>query len=261
MRSLGLDAATETGGASPRPKKSDSDSTCAPSKTRVLPHGRLSGAGATQEWTLSRFSWAVVVAFRSPLATPYVNCAGHAEHHPPRRGRPRNRRPCEPGKEARMSDEQMVAGMRWVSSRLTELGQRHGTAVSSLGWDADAVAVGGNRHSYAPLMNGQRRAMTFDDADREDLPEDPRLQIQVEWELRALLEDHLTGKTLVVLKSLERGPAMLRRGRLPSAASSRYHRPQEGQPWWRAWRGLPRRTWNGSSTMRRGASRSYDDFQ
>lgn len=48
------------------------------------------------------------------------------------------------------------------------------------------------------LLNGHIQVVPFDDADLEDLPEDPRLQIQVEAELRVLLNDQLRGSALPV---------------------------------------------------------------
>ena len=97
-----------------------------------------------------------------------------------------------------MSDKQMQTGMNWVVARLSRLGHDQGMAISPIGWSADTVDLHAHRHRFVLLMNGLRQVVTFDDADLEDLPEDPRLQIQVESEFRALLTDQLTGSVLPV---------------------------------------------------------------
>ena len=55
-----------------------------------------------------------------------------------------------------------------------------------------------HRHLFVLLLNGRREVPSFDNADLEDLTGDPRLQIQVEWELKALLNDSLNGSPLPV---------------------------------------------------------------
>ena len=96
-----------------------------------------------------------------------------------------------------MSDTQMQAGMQWVEARLKGLGEDEGSAVSPLGWDADILDLRTNRHNLVVLLNGQRQVMTFDDADLEDVPADPRLQIEVEGDLLALLGGRPTRGSLL----------------------------------------------------------------
>ena len=97
-----------------------------------------------------------------------------------------------------MSDRRLQAGMTWVATRLTGLGHGQSVAISPLGWDADTVNLQTHRHLFVLLLNGRREVLSFDNADLKDLPGDPRLQIQVEWELKALLNDSLNGSPLPV---------------------------------------------------------------
>ena len=45
------------------------------------------------------------------------------------------------------------------------------------------------QHNFVVSLNGQRRVVTFDDDELEDLTADPRLQILVEGDLREFLHD------------------------------------------------------------------------
>ncbi len=86
-----------------------------------------------------------------------------------------------------MSDTQMQAGMEWVAAKLKGLSQNKGLAVSPIGWDADFLDLGTSRHNFVVWLNGERQVVTFEDADLEDVPADPRLQIVVEGDLLAFL--------------------------------------------------------------------------
>ena len=97
-----------------------------------------------------------------------------------------------------MCDTQMQTGMAWVAARLNRLGEGQRTTIVPLEWRADPLHLQPARHNLVLLLNGQIQVVPFDDADLEDLPEDPRLQIQVEAELRVLLNDQLRGSALPV---------------------------------------------------------------
>ena len=92
-----------------------------------------------------------------------------------------------------MSDVQKQAGMDWMEATLDRLGQDQGSALNTLGWDADTVDVQGSRHHFALSLNGHREILTFNDAELEDLPDDPTLRMQVEGAVRAFLNDALRG--------------------------------------------------------------------
>lgn len=90
-----------------------------------------------------------------------------------------------------MADHTIRRGMDWVAARLRRLGRGQGVAVRSLGWSVDSADL--SRHNFMMLLNGRFEAAAFNDADLEDLPQDPRLQTQVDRELRALLHDTVRG--------------------------------------------------------------------
>ena len=95
-----------------------------------------------------------------------------------------------------MSDAQRQAGMDWMEATLNRLSQDQGSTLSTLGWNT--IDVHGRRHNCALSLNGHRESLTFDDAELEDLPDDPSLQMQVEGALRAFLNDALRGSPLAV---------------------------------------------------------------
>ena len=71
-----------------------------------------------------------------------------------------------------MLNTQLHVGMNWIAKTLRALG--HG---------------GGGHSHFVVSLNGQRRVVTFDEADLENMPDDPRLQILIEGDLRAFLSD------------------------------------------------------------------------
>ena len=77
--------------------------------------------------------------------------------------------------------------MDWVAAKLRGIGAAEGITVSPLGWDANIVDLKANCHNFVVSLDGQRLVVTFSDADLEDVSEDPRLQIEVEGNLRAFL--------------------------------------------------------------------------
>ena len=97
-----------------------------------------------------------------------------------------------------MSDTQMQNGMEWVATRLNGLAEGQGATIVPLGWRADPFHLQPARHHFMLMVNGRIQIMPFDDADLEDLPEDPRLQIQVEGALRVFLNDQLRGSAVPV---------------------------------------------------------------
>ncbi len=96
-----------------------------------------------------------------------------------------------------MFEDQMQSGMEWVESRLSLLCDGQRCSVNSLGWKADTLSVQDPRQTLVLLLNGRIEVVTFDDADLEELPHDPQLQLHVEGELRALLNDELRGTPLL----------------------------------------------------------------
>ena len=94
-----------------------------------------------------------------------------------------------------MQEKQMRAGMDWVEARLSGLAEGQEVTIKPRGWEADTITFAGRRH-FVVLLNGERHVVTFDDADLEDVPSDPRLQIMVEGDLRAFLNDQLRGNDL-----------------------------------------------------------------
>ena len=94
-----------------------------------------------------------------------------------------------------MSDTQMRAGMDWVETRLSGLAEGQDVTIKPRGWQTDNIDLTGRRHLVVSL-NGQRQVVTFDDADLEEVPSDRRLQIIVEGDLRAFLNDQLRGSDL-----------------------------------------------------------------
>jgi hypothetical protein len=96
-----------------------------------------------------------------------------------------------------MSDVQVEAGMEWVATRLNGLGEGQRASIVPLEWRPDPLHLQPARHNFVILLNGRIQPVPFDDADLEDLPEHPRLQLQVEGELRVLLNDQLRGSDLV----------------------------------------------------------------
>ena len=90
-----------------------------------------------------------------------------------------------------MSEKQMQAGMDWIATKLRGIGAVEGITVSPLGWDANIVDLKADCHNFVVSLNGQRVVVTFNDADLEDVSEDPRLQIEVEGNLRAFLHEQL----------------------------------------------------------------------
>ena len=94
-----------------------------------------------------------------------------------------------------MSDDIRV-GMDWMEAAIHRLGQSQGSRISPLGWDADTVDDQGGRHFLVLLLNGQREVLTLNDVELEDLPDDPRLQIEVEGAIRALFNDAFRGSPL-----------------------------------------------------------------
>ena len=95
-----------------------------------------------------------------------------------------------------MSDTETDTGMEWVATRLTGLGQGRRVTIVPLEWRADTLHLQPARHNFVLLLNGQIQVVPFDDADLEDLPADPRLQIQVEEDLRVFLNDQLRATAL-----------------------------------------------------------------
>lgn len=88
-----------------------------------------------------------------------------------------------------MLDTQLYVGMDWIARTLRAIGHGQGVDIRPIGWDTDTVNLRASRHHFVVSLNGQRRVVTFDDADLEDLPDDPRLQILIEGDLRAFLSD------------------------------------------------------------------------
>ena len=85
--------------------------------------------------------------------------------------------------------------MDWVETRLSGLAEGQDVTIKPRGWKTDNIDFTGRRH-YVVLLNGQRQVVTFDDADLEEVPSDRRLQIIVEGDLRAFLNDQLRGSDL-----------------------------------------------------------------
>ena len=79
-----------------------------------------------------------------------------------------------------MVNTQMHAGMDWVSGTLHGFGAAAGVDIRPIGWNTDTVNLAANQHNFVVSLNGQRRVVTFDDDELEDLTADPRLQILVE---------------------------------------------------------------------------------
>ena len=88
-----------------------------------------------------------------------------------------------------MVNTQMHAGMDWVSGTLHGFGAAAGVDIRPIGWNTDTVNLAANQHNFVVSLNGQRRVVTFDDDELEDLTADPRLQILVEGDLREFLHD------------------------------------------------------------------------
>lgn len=95
-----------------------------------------------------------------------------------------------------MQDRQMQAGMDWVEARLSGLAEGQEVTIKPRGWETDTINFAAARRHFVVLLNGQRQVVTFEDVDLEDVPSDPRLQIMVEGDLRAFLNDQLRGSDL-----------------------------------------------------------------
>lgn len=88
-----------------------------------------------------------------------------------------------------MLDTELHVGMDWVVRTLRALGHGQGVDIRPIGWDPDTVNLKASRHHFVVSLNGQRRVVTFDDADLEDVRDDPRVQILIEGDLLAFLSD------------------------------------------------------------------------
>jgi len=96
-----------------------------------------------------------------------------------------------------VGEEPVRQGMQWIAERFFLLSEGQGVKVSPLGWNADTTGIDAPRHHFVVLLNGQRKVITFDNEDLEDLSTDPRVRIMVEGDLRAFLNDELRGSFLI----------------------------------------------------------------
>ena len=88
-----------------------------------------------------------------------------------------------------MRDTQLRSGMDWVARTLRELGHDQGVDIHPISWDTDDADLNASRHHFVLSLNGQRRVVPLEDADLLDVAADPRLQILIENDLRAFLND------------------------------------------------------------------------
>lgn len=96
-----------------------------------------------------------------------------------------------------MFDEQLQRGMDWVAARLARLSEGQGVDIRPLGWDVDTAEFDPRHHHYVVSLNGRRHVATFDDDDLGEVPDDPRMQLVVDGDLRAFLNDELRGSFLL----------------------------------------------------------------